>query len=212
MKYKQTILVVIVTAVAVWIIINITSNSGNKDKASPVQGSQSTADHHGGSSLADASVFSNLVSKSAPDFTLESYGGKRVSLNNLKGKNVVLFFSEGLMCYPACWNQIAAFGKDGRFNNENTIALTIVNDRKEEWKSAIDKMPELASAIVLFDTNRLVSKNYGVLSLPSSMHKGQLPGHSYVIIDKTGTIRFAKDDIQMTIANDVLISEIGKMN
>ena len=131
-------------------------------------------------------------------------------LSSLKGRNVILFFSEGLMCYPACWNQIAAFGKDQKLNNDNTIVLTIVNDKKEDWKTAIDKMPELAESIVLFDTDRSVSIAYGVLNLPSSMHKGQLAGHSYVIIDKTGVVRFTSDDEMMAVRNDVLMSEIEK--
>lgn len=153
----------------------------------------------------------SLMGKPAPDFTLESYNGDKITLSSLKGKNVVLFFSEGLMCYPACWDQISAFGKDNEFTNKNTVVLTIVNDPKNEWKQAIEKMPELASATVLLDTNKQVSVAYNMLSLPSSMHRGQLPGHTYVVIDKEGIVRYVKDDVQMAIRNQELIAEIGKL-
>lgn len=153
----------------------------------------------------------DLVGKAAPDFTLESYNGDKTTLSSLKGKNVVLFFSEGLMCYPACWDQIAAFGKDNQFNDKNTVVLTIVNDPKNDWKGAVEKMPELAQATVLLDTDKKVSMTYNMLSLPSSMHKGQLPGHTYVVIDKEGIVRYVKDDVQMAVRNQELIAEIDKL-
>ncbi len=159
----------------------------------------------------NTTVLNSLVSRQAPDFTLEGYDGKKVTLSSLKGKNVILFFSEGLMCYPACWNQIAAFAKDNEFTNKNTIVLTIINDPKNDWKQAIDKMPELTPAAVLVDTDKQVSIAYNMLSLPSSMHKGQLPGHTYVVIDKEGIVRFVKDDPQMAIRDQEMIAEIDKL-
>lgn len=170
----------------------------------------SMADHHGGGASVDATVFNSLVGKVAPDFTLESYDGKRSTLSEYKGKNVILFFNEGLMCYPACWNQIAAFGKDTELGKKAVI-LNITVDPKNNWKQATDKMPELAQATVLFDSNRQVSKQYGVLTLPSSMHKGQFPGHSYVVIDKEGIIKFVRDDVQMAVRNNELAAEIDKL-
>ncbi|KKQ67117.1 MAG: Alkyl hydroperoxide reductase/ Thiol specific antioxidant/ Mal allergen [Candidatus Daviesbacteria bacterium GW2011_GWA2_38_24] len=153
----------------------------------------------------------DLVGKPAPDFTLESYNGDKMTLSSLKGKNVILFFSEGLMCYPACWDQIAAFGKGQEFTDKNTVVLTIVNDPKNDWKGAIEKMPELAGATVLLDTDKKVSIAYNMLSLPSSMHKGQLPGHTYVVVDKDGIVRYVKDDVQMAVRNQELIAEIDKL-
>ncbi|HLD89936.1 MAG TPA: redoxin domain-containing protein [Patescibacteria group bacterium] len=157
-------------------------------------------------------MFDNLKDKPAPDFSLTSYDGKIVNLNKLKGKNVVLFFNEGLMCYPACWNQISAFGKDQSFKEENTVVLNITTDPKENWKKAIDKMPELGVSTVLFDDKRIASNLYGVLALESSMHRGQFPGHTYILIDKNGIIRFTQDDPQMAIRNQELISEIKKLD
>ncbi|MCL4417099.1 MAG: redoxin domain-containing protein [Patescibacteria group bacterium] len=192
------VLAVIVVAVAFLL-------TGNSGPASQLGGQGSSANQ----STAPA-VLNSLVGKPAPDFTLESYDGKKITLSSLKGKNVILFFSEGLMCYPACWDQIAAFGKDNQFPSKETVVLTIVNDSKNDWKGAIEKMPELASAAVLFDTDKKVSASYNMLSLPSSMHKGQLPGHTYVVLDKRGIVRYVLDDPQMAIRNQQLLTEIDK--
>lgn len=152
-----------------------------------------------------------LIDKPAPDFTLESYDGNKITLSSLKGKNVILFFNEGLRCYPACWDQIAAFGKDNEFKSKKIEVLAIVNDTKIEWKQAVDKMSELASTTVLLDVDKRVSSAYNMLYLPSSMHKGQLAGHTYVVIDKKGIVRYVKDDTQMAVRNQELLAEINKL-
>lgn len=185
---------------------NASQNTGAKPQGPVVD---SMADHHK-PKPADSGVFDKLLGKAAPDFTLESYDGKKYTLSSLKGKNVILFFNEGLMCYPACWNQIAAFGKDTELANK-VVILNITADPVDNWKQAVNKMPELASATVLFDSNRQVSTAYGVLTLTSSMHRGQFPGHTYVIIDKQGIIRLTKDDEQMAVRNKELLTEVGKL-
>ncbi len=155
--------------------------------------------------------FYDLVGKPAPNFVLEDYDGNIYSLDNLRGKNTILFFNEGLMCYPGCWNQIAAFGEDVRFKDNNTVALSVVVDSKKDWQYAINKMPTLSKAIVVFDKNAEISRKFGTLTLPSVMHHGALPGHSYVLIDKQGIVRYVLDDPMMGIQNDRLIAEINKI-
>lgn len=202
---------IIILAIVVAGNFNIEVNIGGKGNQVSAPQDDSMASHHSGAAIpADATVFNNLVGKPASDFTLETYDGNQITLSSLKGKNVILFFNEGLMCYPACWNQIAAFGKDAELG-QKAVILNITADPKNNWKEVLDKMPELAQATTLFDNNRQVSTIYGVLTLPSSMHKGQFPGHSYVIINKDGIIKFVKDDVQMTVRNQELSAEIDKM-
>lgn len=154
--------------------------------------------------------FASAVGQNAPDFTLESLEGT-VRLSDYRGKNVVLFFNEGSMCYPACWNQIASLGNDARFNNINAAAFSILLDPKSEWVKITSQVPQLAKAKILFDTAASVSSAYDVLSLPSSMHKGRYPGHTYVVIDRNGVIRYVLDDPTMAIRNDQLAAEMGKL-
>ncbi len=156
-------------------------------------------------------AFDEMVGKPAPDFELPSYDGETYRLSELKGKNVVLFFNEGLMCYPSCWNQIAAFGNDPRFNNEDTVALNIVPDPKDGWGEAIEYMPELGNGTLLLDADKSVSTQYDTMNLPSSMHRGAMPGHTYMLIDKEGIVRFVYDDVQMGVQNDMLAEELAKL-
>ncbi|MBI3559476.1 redoxin domain-containing protein [Candidatus Gottesmanbacteria bacterium] len=197
MKFKDWILTAIGTGILVALIVIIVQ------KGNPPVIQQSSG--------ADSKIFNNLAGKPAPDFTLESFSGEKITLSSLRSKNVILFFNEGLMCYPSCWNQVAEFGKDNNFKNKNTVVLNIVVDPKKDWQEAVTKMPELAAATVLLDTDKKVSALYGVLTLPSSMHKGQFPGHSYVVIDQKGIVRFIHDDEQMAIRNQELANEVEKL-
>ena len=155
--------------------------------------------------------FKEAVGQKAPDFELESISGETVKLSDYLGKNVVLFFNEGSMCYPACWDQIAGLGNDLRFDTESIAAFSVVVDTKSQWLDIGSKSPNLAKSKILFDTSRSVSKAYDVLYLDSPMHPGALPGHTYFIIDKEGIIRFTLDDPNMALANDKLIKEIEKL-
>lgn len=156
--------------------------------------------------------FKEAVGQKAPDFELESIDGKIVKLSDYRGKNVVLFFNEGSMCYPACWDQIAELGNDSRFDAEGAVAFSVVVDSRNQWLDIIEKSPNLAKSRILYDTARAVSRAYDVLYLNSSMHPGGFPGHTYFVIDKDGIIRFTLDDPNMAVANDKLIEEIEKLN
>lgn len=155
--------------------------------------------------------FEQAVGKKAPDFELESIDGKKIKLSNFKGKNIVLFFNEGSMCYPACWDQIASLGNDARFDTDDTVAFSIQVDQKSDWEKIVSQVPKLSKAKILFDSTRAVSSAYDVLSLKSSMHKGNYPGHTFFIIDKEGVIRYILDDPAMAIRNDVLVNELEKL-
>src|SRR3990167_4044043 len=93
------LLTVIASLLLILVIISVSKN--NSSNSSPINSS-------------DVST-TEWVGKKAPDFELEDFEGNKVSLATLKGKNVILFFTEGLMCYPACWDQMAKLGTDERF-------------------------------------------------------------------------------------------------
>src|SRR3989344_5701510 len=161
--------------------------------------------------LKEKIYFKEAIGQKAPDFELESIDGKAVRLSEYLGKNVILFFNEGSMCYPACWNQIAELGNDSRFDTESIAAFSIVADSMNQWLSIVSKSSNFTKSKILFDTSRSVSKAYDVLYLDSSMHPGGFPGHTYFIVDEEGIIRFTLDDPNMALANDGLIKEIEKL-
>ena len=171
------------------------------------------ASHHSGGVpkiASSATDLNKLVGKPSPQFSFADLQGNEYSNEKLKGKNVVLFFNEGTMCYPACWNQIVALAKDDRLKENGTVVLSVVADPPKAWQKAIQQMPELGIATVVFDKNAAVSKSFGMLTVPSSMHYGSLPGHSYVVIDKEGIVKHVYDDPSMAIHNDALANELAR--
>ena len=152
--------------------------------------------------------FSTAVGKKAPDFTLADIDGNQVSLSSLLGKNVVLFFNEGMMCYPACLDQVVELSE---LNNDNTVAYSVVVDSPKKWVDGQKDLPYLKGAKVLFDAGAKVSRQYDTLTLDSSMHRGMYPGHTYYLIDKDGVVRFTLDDPYMANRNKELSTELAKL-
>lgn len=151
-----------------------------------------------------------LVGGKVPDFSLSDMDGNIFTAESLRGKKVVLFFNEGLACYPACWDQMKQLSSDQRFSKDDTAVFSVVTDSKSSWKSAIEKKPDLGGIKVLFDEGAAASKAFNALDSKSSMHAG-VPGHTYVIIDKEGIVRWVLDDPRMGINNGEVFSQLGKL-
>lgn len=193
MKFKLVLTIIIVASVG-FIIFSKPSGKSTSSTTKPAAGN-----------------FSTLIGKPAPAFTLQDYRGNIFNLSQLKGKKIVLFFNEGIICYPACWNQVSALGTDEKFNNNQVIAASIVPDGPTEWAQATQRMPDLAKSTILLDSDNTVSSKYGTLNLSSSMHKGGKPGHTYVVIDAQGIVRYTYDDPKMGIQNARLAEELNKI-
>lgn len=184
-------------------------------KTSPGTANQTDATDsmHGGSPGApNTEQLNSLIGKPMPNIQLTDKDGKTFTSADFKGKYTVLFFNEGLMCYPACWNQMASFGSDQRFNSDQIQAISVVTDSARDWQTAIAKMPGLAKATTLFDTGANASRQLGMLTTNSSMHRGSLPGHTYIVVDKDGIVRYVFDDPNMANANDSLYNKIQELS
>ena len=160
---------------------------------------------------ASPATIADLVGQPLPSFSLRDKNGAEYSSENLRGKNFILFFNEGLMCYPSCWNQIVALAQDKRLQGSDIVALSVVTDDPGGWQRAIQKMPELGYAKTLFDTDKTVSRRLSMLTTNSSMHYGSYPGHSYLVVDRGGIVRYAYDDPRMAINNDLIANELAKL-
>jgi len=212
---KFPVVTVVVVSVAVLALgyFLFKSSPDNLDNSARTNQTASTDDHHGGSVMAaNSDALNSLIGKPMPDIQLSDKDGKVYTADDFKGKNTVLFFNEGLMCYPACWNQMASFGADQRFNDDQIQAISVVVDSAKDWQTAIAKMPQLAKATTMFDANANASRQLGILTTASSMHRGSLPGHTYIVLDKDAVVRYVFDDPNMAIANDMLFGKIGELN
>ncbi|MBI4427279.1 MAG: redoxin domain-containing protein [Candidatus Magasanikbacteria bacterium] len=213
---RNTAVAVVTTAVIMLVIFGLVSaisrRSASGEQATTAAGDDMSGHHGGGSQpTPSASALGDLVGKPMPDFSLTDISGKEYTMKDLQGKKVAMFFNEGLMCYPACWNQIAALAKDERLKTDDEIIFSVVVDPAKDWQRAIDKMPELGLALVGFDKNAALASRLGLLTTPSSMHYGSLPGHTYIVIDKQGIIQHVFDDPNMAIHNDQLVGELAKL-
>lgn len=117
--------------------------------------------------------------RTAPDFTLATTDGGTVTLSELRGAPVVLYFNEGAGC-GSCTVQMAEIEKDPGFAEAGITVLPIVMNTAEQI------LPDLQQYGVttpyLLDDGT-VSDAYGVLG--TGMHEG-LPGHGFVLIDPDG--------------------------
>ena len=188
-------------------------SKGNSSQSVTAQGTQPLEGDamHGDAGNTKLAELRDLIGTPMPAFSLMDRNGTAYSAESLKGKNTVLFFNEGLMCYPSCWNQMVSLSKDSRFEGPDTQVRAIVVDQASEWGPAITKMPDLAKAIVLFDSDKSFSKRMGMMNVSSSMHPGAYPGHSYLIVDKEGIVRFAFDDPRMAMNDDLIAAKLQEL-
>ncbi|MEP7034927.1 MAG: peroxiredoxin family protein [Actinomycetota bacterium] len=144
---------------------------------------------------------SSAVTRLAPDFTLTDTSGTQVTLSALRGKNVLIYFSEGAGC-EACITQMGLIEKDPRFAAEGLTVLPIVMDPKDDITAAM-ATNGIRTPFLLDDGT--VSKAYGTLG--KGMHS-DLPGHSFILIDKTGKQRWYGEYPSMFISPDDLLNEV----
>ncbi len=174
-------------------------------------GNPSNDPHMNSGTKSDPAILNSLVNKPAPDFELTSFDGKNVKLSDYKGRKVAIFFTEGAMCQPACWDQIKALSSDNYFSKNNIAVLTVVVDDKSTWADATTQDAKLKDSLVLLDTTQKVVQEYGALLADSSMHPGQFPGHTFVLIGKDGIVKNVIDDPNMGIDNVTVKEAFGKV-
>lgn len=142
------------------------------------------------------------VARVAPDFTLTNTAGAAVSLSGLRGKNVLLYFSEGAGC-QACLVQMNQIENDPAFAAAGLTVLPIVMNTKDQITA--DMATNGVRTPFLLDDGS-VSTAYGTIG--KGMHAG-LPGHSFVLIDKAGNQRWYGEYPSMWLSTTDLLKEVN---
>ena len=145
---------------------------------------------------------SSSAIKVAPSFTLTDTSGASVSLASYKGKNVLLYFSEGAGC-QACLVQMGQIETDPAFAAAGLTVLPIVMNTREQITA--DMAANGVRTPFLLDDGT-VSTEYGTIG--KGMHAG-LPGHSFVLIDKTGKQRWYGEYPSMWLSTADLLREVS---
>jgi peroxiredoxin len=142
------------------------------------------------------------ATRAAPGFTLPTTDGRTVSLADYRGHNVVLYFSEGAGC-GSCIQQMGAIEKDrAAFAKANVTVLPIVMNPRDQITHDMDAY-RVTTPFLLDDGT--VSEEYGTLG--KGMHEG-LPGHSFVLIDKSGTQRWYGEYPSMWLSPGDLLDQV----
>ncbi|WP_372595258.1 peroxiredoxin family protein, partial [Actinotalea sp.] len=118
---------------------------------------------------------SSSEARQAPDFTLPTTAGTSVSLSQLRGRPVLLYFNEGAGC-DACTMQLAAIERDQEaFDALDLQVLPIVMNSLAQIQPDLDRF-QVTTPVLIDDGT--VSAAYDTLG--KGMHAG-LPGHSFVL-------------------------------
>ncbi len=120
----------------------------------------------------------------APDFTLNSQEGTPVSLHDLHGKWVVLYFYPKDMT-KGCTIEAHNFERDAaQYKDKNAVILGVSVDTVDSHKEFCTK--ESLTFKLLADTGKDVSAKYGSLATAGTV---QYSARNTFLIDPKGTIR-----------------------
>jgi peroxiredoxin len=126
----------------------------------------------------------------APPFTLTSGTGAPVSLTDFRGRNVLLYFQEGLSCQP-CWDQIKDLERNQaalRAAGVDAVVSITTDPANLIGQKATD---EKLTTPVLSDPSMQVSRAYDANSY--GMMGDMRDGHSFILVGPDGTIRWRAD-------------------
>ena len=140
--------------------------------------------------------------RAAPDFTLTDTSGTEHRLADHRGENVLLYFNEGAGC-QSCIVQMGEIEKQAeKFAALDVTVLPIVMNTRQQILADME-LNDVETPFLLDDGD--VSSAYGTLG--KGMHAG-LPGHSFVLIDKTGRQRWYGEYPSMWLDPRDLLQEI----
>ena len=205
LTYALISLIIITIVVGYSVVSNKKQVKANNKKATADSMSGDMCSHHGGGNKKFEPLTQGTI---APDFTLPSTSGKTISLSDYKGKNIFLFFNEGVMCAP-CWQEVSRlerFKQD--FDNLNTVIIPISVDDQKTWDPILKE--EKITTPIHIDADRKVTKLYKALGTPSSMHDDRA-GHTYIHITPDGKIHSNADFPNMNVPANVLLSHLDQL-
>ncbi|MEB0202530.1 peroxiredoxin family protein [Cryobacterium sp. 10S3] len=130
------------------------------------------------------------IGQVAPGFTLADNSGGQVSLADYSGKNVLLFFQEGLACEP-CWTQITSLETDAAKLQAAGIdaVVSITTDPAQQIARKTTDMG--LKTPVLSDPDLVTSKKYHANEF--GMMGTSTDGHSFILVGPDGTIKWRAD-------------------
>ncbi len=146
-----------------------------------------------------------MIGKKVPSVKLDSTLGKKIGLNQYKGKNVLVVFF--CFCFsPICTLEFQDFAKHYKKFKKAGVELVGVSTDSTWAQRAWARLLKLPFPL-LSDTGKLMSKKFGVL------HKFGFANRAYVLVDRKGVIRhYFIEDSPLQWRNSLqLLKEIQKV-
>lgn len=130
------------------------------------------------------------LSEAASPFALPTIDGDTFSSADHLGQHaLLLFINEGMGCSP-CFDQIVDLEKGWeRFEELDVQLVSIMVDPVEALEAEVEDRE--ITTVVAVDEDKTVSTTYEAME--ASMHPGVKPGHTFVLVDKTGQMIWRVD-------------------
>ncbi|MEK7849645.1 MAG: TlpA disulfide reductase family protein [Candidatus Omnitrophota bacterium] len=126
--------------------------------------------------------FENILAAPAFDFTLDTVGGKTVSLKEAKGKGVILFFFTTWCLY--CRQKFPSLSKDYETFRREGFELFAIDAGESQAKVSSFLSKVNPPFDVLLDKSTAVSEAYGIVGVPT-----------FILISKSGVIVYEGNDL-----------------
>ena len=128
------------------------------------------------------------LGKKVKNFKIPATGNKDISLNDFKGKNLVLYFYPRDST-PGCTTEGQDFrDAKGRFTRQNTIILGVSRDSIKSHENFISK--QKFNFDLLSDTDEALCKQFDVIKMKNMYGKKSLGvERSTFLIDEKGVLR-----------------------
>ena len=156
------------------------------------------------------------VGEEAPDFTLPSTTGEKISLSQFKGKQSVLIEFYGLDFAPVCADNLSARKADhSKFQHLNVQILAISADNPFSQKALADSLH--LPYPLLSDLGLKVTRSYGVLygsvgKVEDPELKDLIAKRAFFLVDQRGIVRgkWIGEDL-VVFPSDVLLKTAQEM-
>ncbi|MBI4728809.1 MAG: redoxin domain-containing protein [Acidobacteria bacterium] len=141
----------------------------------------------------------------APAFSLQGTDGSTITLDDLKGKTTLMYFSEGVMCDP-CVTQITEIeNRKKDFDRLGIHLVSVMPNQADQLREAAARFG--VRSPIYMDADVSVSRAFGVLG---GGHHADLPGHVFVLVDSQGRMRWKGDYPTMFVSAGDLLDIISR--
>ena len=134
--------------------------------------------------------------------------GRTIDSRDLAGSDVLYYLNEGVMC-QACLVQIQALQQHiAHLKDRHMTLVSITNDDTATLRQAAQDYK--ITTPLLSDSSREITRSFGVLGgIPAGvgMH-GDTANHTFVLVDRTGTVRYVTDYPSMWVDVSALLDDL----